>query len=303
MSRATVLAAGGVLWRGGPEKPEVALVHRPKYDDWSLPKGKAKPGEHLLATGLREVHEETGFRARLGPFLTTNRYPVTSDGSTFDKVVSYWAMKCCSGSFRASDEVDSMEWLPTDKALRRLDAARDRAVLDMFTDGFKDTKLLLLLRRGQKAAPSRRAKDAPQDLPLSRLGKSRAAALVPVLEALQLTDLLCADRRACRETLAPIAAATSLRVQVDAHLTRKGFVGNETAVADHVRGRATANDALVVCAGKRVVSGLVSVLGERADLTPSEAPRFKNGDFWLLHHHDGAICASERHEFSAGPLS
>ena len=64
MTRAMVLAAGGVLWRGDADDPEVALVHRPQYDDWSLPKGKAKPGEHLLVTALREVSEETGYRPR-----------------------------------------------------------------------------------------------------------------------------------------------------------------------------------------------------------------------------------------------
>jgi len=77
MSRRTVVAAGGVLWRQDAVNPEVALVHRPKYDDWSLPKGKVKLGEHLLVTALREVTEETGHRPRLGPYLATVRYPIT----------------------------------------------------------------------------------------------------------------------------------------------------------------------------------------------------------------------------------
>ena len=71
MSRPLVLAAGGVVWRGDAEDPELAVVHRPAYDDWSLPKGKAKPGEHLLVTALREVAEETGQQAVIGPLLTT----------------------------------------------------------------------------------------------------------------------------------------------------------------------------------------------------------------------------------------
>jgi 8-oxo-dGTP diphosphatase len=88
-----VLAAGGVLWRGDPEDPELAVVHRPAYDDWSLPKGKAKPGEHLLVTALREVAEETGQRAVIGPLLTTVRYRVTAGGRPADKVVTYWSMR------------------------------------------------------------------------------------------------------------------------------------------------------------------------------------------------------------------
>ena len=72
MSRPTVLAAGGVLWRKDSADPEVAVIHRPRYDDWSLPKGKAKPGEHLLVTALREMSEETGHSPRIGA-----RLPVT----------------------------------------------------------------------------------------------------------------------------------------------------------------------------------------------------------------------------------
>ena len=140
VSRPTVLAAGGVLWRRDAVNPEVALVHRPKYDDWSLPKGKAKPGEHLLVTALREVTEETGYCPRIGPHLTSVRYRITSGSRVSNKVVTYWAMRCAGGSFLASREVDEMQWLPLDEAAWRLSSASDRFVLRTFERTRRDTR-------------------------------------------------------------------------------------------------------------------------------------------------------------------
>src|SRR4051812_43456031 len=90
-----IAAAGAVLWRRRGEGAEVALVHRPRYDDWSLPKGKLDPGETLPETAVREIEEETGFRAVLGRRLRTVRYPVGGE----EKVVDYWAAEAVSGEF------------------------------------------------------------------------------------------------------------------------------------------------------------------------------------------------------------
>ncbi len=278
MSGPTVLAAGGVLWCGKPGDPEVALVHRPKYDDWSLPKGKAEPGEHVIATALREVAEETGYRARLGPYLTTLQYRVTSAGSSSNKSVSYWSMKSADGSFQASDEVDAMQWLPLDQAQDRLDAKSDRSVLDAFMRTRKDTKLLVLLRHGESATASHRG------------------SLVPVLEMLGVTDLLSADEFSSVDMLTPLAEVTGLRVQREAQLTRAGFVGNEMQVVDRVRSYAFSSEALVVCAGKRVVAGLLGALGRNSEAMGPAEMTVKKGGMWLLHHCDGAVSAYEKHE-------
>lgn len=89
----TTLAAGAVLWRGDPHDPEVALIHRPHYDDWSLPKGKVDPGESLPATAAREIFEETGYSVRLGKLIGKVAYPV--QGRT--KVVYYWLARVLDG--------------------------------------------------------------------------------------------------------------------------------------------------------------------------------------------------------------
>ncbi|MFI1226927.1 MULTISPECIES: NUDIX hydrolase [unclassified Streptomyces] len=119
----TVLAAGCVLWRRAPDGHgvEVCLVHRPRYDDWSFPKGKLKRGEDPRAAAVREVLEETGHHCAPDEPLPTSRYQV--DGRP--KEVAYWAAEATGGSFTANDEVDRILWLAPDAARARLTQPRD----------------------------------------------------------------------------------------------------------------------------------------------------------------------------------
>ncbi len=123
-----VRAAGCVLWRRSPVNGEleVCLVHRPKYDDWSHPKGKLKRGEAHLSGALREVEEETGHRAVAGTRLPTVRY--LANGRP--KEVRYWAAEATTGVFTPNDEVDRILWLPPPAARNRLTQPRDRALVD-----------------------------------------------------------------------------------------------------------------------------------------------------------------------------
>jgi 8-oxo-dGTP pyrophosphatase MutT (NUDIX family) len=125
-----VRAAGGVVWRtGGTGAVEVLLVHRPKYDDWSLPKGKLDPGETLEECAVREVEEETGLRCVLGREVETTSY---TDRHDRPKVVQYWEMTVSAGEFSPTDEVDEIRWLPVAEAARLLSYPRDRPVLETF---------------------------------------------------------------------------------------------------------------------------------------------------------------------------
>jgi 8-oxo-dGTP pyrophosphatase MutT (NUDIX family)/catechol 2,3-dioxygenase-like lactoylglutathione lyase family enzyme len=122
-----VRAAGGAVWRRGPAGVEVLLIHRPRYDDWSLPKGKVDPGEADEDAAVREVAEEASVVARLGIELPSTEY---LDRSGKFKTVRYWAMTVAGGAAGPDNEVDSVEWLPLDQARARLSYARDTAVLD-----------------------------------------------------------------------------------------------------------------------------------------------------------------------------
>ncbi|MEU5888227.1 NUDIX hydrolase [Streptomyces sp. NPDC047461] len=124
----TVQAAGCVLWRRSPfdGELEVCLVHRPKYDDWSHPKGKLKRGEDPLSGALREVAEETGYRAVTGAELPTMRYVANER----PKQVRYWAAEAVDGAFTPNSEVDRILWLSPTGARNRLTQPRDRTLVD-----------------------------------------------------------------------------------------------------------------------------------------------------------------------------
>jgi len=129
-----ILAAGGVLWRPVGDSFEILLIHRPRYDDWTLPKGKVDAGDaDLLATAEREVREETGLRGRLGADLGEIHYTVKGR----PKVVRYWAMELADdasagSTFEPNHEVDELAWLPPDEARARLVYLPDAEIVDRF---------------------------------------------------------------------------------------------------------------------------------------------------------------------------
>ena len=127
---ATVTAAGGAVWRRRADgEPEVLLIHRGRYDDWSLPKGKSEPGEGAVETARREVEEETGLRPEIGPELTTVEY---KDHRGRDKTVRYWAMaaELHPAPFVPNEEVDEIRWCTLSDARALLSYLHDSAVID-----------------------------------------------------------------------------------------------------------------------------------------------------------------------------
>jgi 8-oxo-dGTP diphosphatase len=122
-----VHAAGAVVYRLADDGPEFAVIHRPRYDDWSLPKGKLDPGEDFEQAAIREVQEEIGVVGELGDELPPVRY---EDNKGRDKVVRYWLMEAADPPpFEPNDEVDKLKWCGADKALDKLSYKRDRQVL------------------------------------------------------------------------------------------------------------------------------------------------------------------------------
>jgi 8-oxo-dGTP diphosphatase len=150
-----VRAAGGVVWRVGHEDDaELLVIHRPLYDDWSLPKGKLEAGETDEVAALREIEEETGLRCELGPELTTVAYV---DRKGRPKVVRYWAAVAVAGRFEPNQEVDEIRWLPMAAVVELLTYDRDQDVLKAF--GRR------VLSRRRHPAGNRADGDVPRDVP------------------------------------------------------------------------------------------------------------------------------------------
>jgi 8-oxo-dGTP diphosphatase len=127
VSDSRVEAAGGVVWRATEgDAIEIAVVHRPRYDDWSLPKGKLDPGETFLDAARREVLEETGLECEVGDELPAVEYV---DHRGRPKIVRYWSMRVTGGTFVANDEVDVLDWLAPEVAVERLSYPHDRSLI------------------------------------------------------------------------------------------------------------------------------------------------------------------------------
>src|SRR6476660_8224883 len=197
-----VLAAGAVLWRHNDDlsAPEVAVIHRPRYDDWSLPKGKVDPGETEPVTAVREVHEETGYSAILGRRLAAVSYPV--DQSV--KKVRYGAARIVDGEFNPNGEVDELKWLPVAEAMKQLEYPHDRKVLRRFAEQPVDTQTVLIVRHGTAGSKSRYKGD-DRKRPLDKHGRAQAESLVGVLLAFGANMVYAGDRVRCHQTVEPLA--------------------------------------------------------------------------------------------------
>ena len=229
-----VRAGGGVIARAGAGGVEVALVHRPRYGDWSLPKGKADPGESAADCALREVEEETGLRCALECELPRSEYV---DALGRAKRVRFWAMRPLDGEFSAGAEVDELRWLPPRDALELLSYDRDRRVLRAF--GHDGARPLLLVRHA--AAGKRQTWTGDDRLrPLEERGRRQAQGLVRVLAGHGVERIASSPYERCVQTVQPLASALGLRVEPWEDLA-------EGAGADELRAVASELGAGVLC--------------------------------------------------------
>lgn len=256
----TVRAAGGVVWRpvdgGGP--PEIALVHRPRYDDWSLPKGKLDPGEHPLTAAVREVHEETSVRAVPQLRLPTIRY-LTGQG--VDKVVHYWSMRAVSWSHREpDDEIEAVRWVPATDAAGLLTYAHDRGVVRTFLDQPPVTGLVALIRHG--SAGKRDEWTGPDaERPLDADGLRHAVALSGLLALLDPRRVMSATPLRCVQTVRPLAGEVGLEVETD------GIFDEATrpeATVAALRDLARTGGPTVVCSQGKIIPPALERLTGRA---------------------------------------
>ena len=180
------------------------LVHRPRYDDWTFPKGKAEPGESDLETALREVEEETGFRCALGRELPSTTY---RDSRGRRKIVRYWTMVVQSGAFEPHDEVDEVSWLIPELAGFKLSYKRDLDVLFAAPDP-------LLIVRHASAGDWTKWEGDDARRPLDERGRRQAAALVDQLGPYTIKRIVSSPFDRCVETVAPLARARGLEVEL-----------------------------------------------------------------------------------------
>lgn len=281
-----VVAAGGVVWRDTAAGREVLLIHRDRYDDWTMPKGKLDPGEHPLVAARREIHEETGLPVRLGPPLGIQRYDVRKNGAVVPKLVHYWsAQPVGESSFEPNDEVDALEWLPADQARDRLSYPRDVAILTALDASVPVDSAVVLLRH--TAAVKRKDWDGKDSArPLNDDGVAAANRLIGVLTALGVDRVVSSDAERCFATVAPYAADAGLPIDERHEISEAGFSGGA------LRGLSAKvwhpGHVTVVCSHRPVIPALARELG-------LEVTKLSPGAFLVAHRLSSGSLLTERH--------
>ncbi|MCW2814416.1 MAG: hydrolase [Nocardioides sp.] len=280
-----VRAAGVVVFRPGRR---VLLVHRPKYDDWSFPKGKLDPGEHATAAAVREVAEETGLHVRLCLPLRDQGYAVAAG----HKTVHYWAGRVVGdddvSGYRANDEIDGVRWVPADEAADLLSYDHDRATLGEALRRRRRTQVVVVLRHGRARSRSAwRSDDAER--PLLRAGELQAARLVPLLAAYGVTRLMSSTSRRCLQTLEPFADTTSWELETTRRLSEEGAsaIGVRRVLDDVVAG-AVEGRGTVLCTHRPVLPEVFAALG-------LGDPGLEAGEMLVVHLRKGRVAGTERH--------
>jgi 8-oxo-dGTP diphosphatase len=297
MARHPIQAAGGVVWRvgQGPNggQMQIAVIHRPRYDDWSLPKGKLAPGESHLEGAVREVHEETGFRVQPGRSLGEVRYLKKSGGAAREKVVHYWAMRALNGAFSPNREVDRLEWLTVDEARERITRGTDREVLERFALRPALTGSVLLVRHA--SAGNRgdwNGDDAAR--PLDETGQDQADELVRLLSRFEVEDIVTADPVRCVDTVRPLSESIGVPAREEPLLSEHGFPGHEEEAVELIRNLGRPGGAAVACSQRGVIDEIVERLAVADDVEVGETLGIKKGGVWALAFDDHRLVGAER---------
>jgi 8-oxo-dGTP diphosphatase len=291
-----IRAGGGVLWRPPPVAGgdvEVALVHRPRYDDWSLPKGKLHAGEHPLAAACREVLEETGVRPLAGPRLVPLSYPVPAPHGVAVKDVEFWAMAAAGGPARLpDDEVDRLAWVPLPKAFAALTDGRGTEVLSAFAGLPRITATVVLVRH---ARAGRRGEWPGTDVtrPLDPVGERQAGRLAEVLPWYAPERILTATPRRCVQTVEPLGAALGLGLDADGVFDEPSHERHPEAAAERIRALAVATGRSVVCSQGGVIPDTVALLADSDGLAVPDVKTPK-GHAWVLSFAGPVLVAADR---------
>lgn len=288
MSRPTkgITAAGGVVWRIRDGAPEVLVIHRPRYDDWTLPKGKLLPGEPDLAAAVREVGEEVGAEVAVQRRIGTIKYLV----GDARKKVTYWSMRYRAGEFEPNDEVDSVRWLRVGRAYQLLTYNVDRSVMRDFASSPVADSVIVLVRHA-KAGKRSDWRGDDNLRPLDPGGVRQAEVLSTLLSFFGPNRVYAADRTRCIQTVEPLAHALALDLRIEPAFADEAYEPGSGGTVNRLLALAKPGKVSVVCSQGLTIPALIDHLGP--GLRSSET---RKGAWWVLTTVDGEVVSTDHYE-------
>ena len=252
-----IQAAGAVLWRkSDTSQLEIAVIHRPRYDDWSLPKGKVESGESHISAGYREIQEETGYESTFGPEIGTVVYKL--EGAP--KEVRYWAAAATVKTGTPNpQEVDEVLWLEPKKAKEKLSNKDDRAIVDFFLEFGVDTFPIILLRHA-KALKRTEWDGDDGDRPLEHRGQLQAKRLLPIYLPYGISEVHTSDALRCIETIDLMTRLIEKTAIFSADLSEYGYAKDKEAPLDYVQDLMDRGISAIVCSHNPIIPKVVKKL-------------------------------------------
>lgn len=287
----TVLAAGAVVWRRHGESVELLVVHRPKYDDWTFPKGKLDDGELLPVAAVRETLEETTVPVRLGHPLPTVRYQLSKPKAM--KQVSYWIGRPIGDgaiTLEPNHEIDHAEWIALEAVGERLTYAHDGDLLDEFVDlkgreAHKARPLVILRHATARSRTHWKGDDRRRTL--SAEGTREAQRLVPLLRAYGITHVVSSDTARCVQSVVPYADHLDVDIVLDTDLTEERATPRR--VGGRMQGLLASKRPTVVCTHRPVLPMVFEALGvPPVELEPAQMV--------VVHRRSGMVLGTELHK-------
>ena len=276
-----IKASGLLLWREREAlNVEVALVHRPRYDDWTFPKGKAEPGESYLQTAFRECLEETGITPILGQYLGEVEYRAEGE----KKRVFYWIAKAGDNAttFEPNEEVDKIEWMSVKEARHFLTYEEDRDLLRKFIKSERHSHSMIFLRHA-KAVKRDEWFGEDADRPLSHLGQMQAARLGANLRAYGVHEIHTSDAIRCLDTSRTLAQSIHVEVKSSNLLSEDYYERDDNAASEYIDFLLNFNRNIVVCGHNPIFNDMLRAFENGKEFSKS-LEKLSPADSWVIHH-------------------
>lgn len=298
-----IVAAGAVITRNNNGTREFLVVHRGYREDWSFPKGKPDPGEHILETAIREVREESGFSVELGVRLPSTHY--MKNNSTKD--VHYWHAHVVDGEFTPNNEVDEVAWLSYEKAHDILTYERDQEVLAAANNAVLTSPLIIMrhtqaTKRAEWAVVNDALSADDTSRPLTAVGRIQAIGLIPALAAFGINQLHSSSSARCRDTLGPYASARGISIHLEPELSEERHEIDEKAARARIEAIARVEGPVALCTHRPVMPTVMDALADLFDVAEVNKktfdPALTPGSMVIYHRNSTnlkEIVAVERH--------